>query len=371
MRNRKEGDIKMDECKSVIDYLNKIERFQNSISNKYIVYRGEIEDYGKTKCCPNIFRNKGYEKNDYYEKNILDEMSANNIGLGDNYLLKAMNAQHGGFPSRLLDISYNPLVALHFAINPHYKESTVEKIKNYDKKDGYVYILNFNKIYSPYSGAVKDCYESIITKKTNFSDHYIFSQNYKLIDHIKLNERIIAQTGGFIFFPGKEFHELPSWMYEPIRIPNKYKKNIRNELNSIFSINNGTMYPEAANQVEYITQKSLSVSNDEFDLIKELDSFLNFLKNECDKFCISYIYNTEINEKTLTKEVRKFEKTVLLYEKEYLLTKKTILDLLKKTDEDNEFIELEKKHIEIITNLKNEISICSIFSKQNNIELLF
>ena len=361
----------MYECESVIDYLKKIEELNNHLANKYIVYRGEIQDYGKTKCCPNIFRNKGYEKNEYYEKNILDEMSANNIGIGDYYLLKAMNAQHGGFPSRLLDISFNPLVALHFAINPHYKESTQDNISYYDNKDGFVYVLNFNKIYSPYSGSVKDCYETIITKKMIFPEQYVFSQNYKLIDHIKLNQRIIAQTGGFILFPGKEFHKLPDWMYETIKIPNKSKKTIRDELNSIFSINNGTMYPEASNQVEYITQKSLFVSNDEFDFVKELYSFLCFLKNECDNFCTTYLYNKKLKTKEIIKEIRKFEKEILLYDNEYHKTKDLIEKKMIKDSSNNEMNVLDQQYIKIITDLKSEINKYFSNIKKESIELLF
>lgn len=361
----------MYECKSIIEYLNAIKDLNNQFLNKYIVYRGEIKDYGKTKCCPNIFRNKGYEKNDYYEKNILDEMSANNIGIGDNYLLKAMNAQHGGFPSRLLDISFNPLVALHFAINPHYKESTEEKISDYDKSDGFIYVLNFNKIYSPYSGAVKECYESIITKNNNLSKCYIFSKNYKLIDHIKLNERIIAQTGGFVLFQGKEFHALPEWMYETIKIPKSCKKSIRNELNTIFSINNGTMYPEASNQVEYITKKSLFVSNDEFDYCKEFNYFLFFLKNECDKFCTSYLYNKQLNQKEIIKEIRKFEKELLLYGKEYTKTIQLFINDSKDLKFNNNIIELEEQYNTIITDLKSEIYNYFIINGNKSIELLF
>ena len=43
-------------------------------------------------------------------------MSANHLTDGKTYLEIAIDAQHGGFPSRLLDVTYNCIVALYFAI---------------------------------------------------------------------------------------------------------------------------------------------------------------------------------------------------------------------------------------------------------------
>ena len=78
------------------------------------------------------------KKIEFFEKNVLDEMSANHIAIGQSYLEKAINAQHGGFPSRLLDVSYNSLIALFFAITPFYNK----KIDDTDKEDGFVYVFN-------------------------------------------------------------------------------------------------------------------------------------------------------------------------------------------------------------------------------------
>lgn len=47
-------------------------------------------------------------------------MSANHLTDGKTYLEIAIDAQHGGFPSRLLDVTYNCIVALYFAITPYY-----------------------------------------------------------------------------------------------------------------------------------------------------------------------------------------------------------------------------------------------------------
>lgn len=72
-------------------------------------------------------------------------MSANHLTDGKTYLEIAIDAQHGGFPSRLLDVTYNCIVALYFAITPYYTESET----SHDNEDGIVYIFFLEDIYCP------------------------------------------------------------------------------------------------------------------------------------------------------------------------------------------------------------------------------
>ena len=84
---------------SLEEYIGYMESLQGE--QEYMLFRGECRDYKDTACQPNIFR-KGYlEKNEFFEKNILDEMTANRLAVGTSYIEKAINAQHGGFASRL------------------------------------------------------------------------------------------------------------------------------------------------------------------------------------------------------------------------------------------------------------------------------
>ena len=315
IKNTKEELEENNKIKTINDYIIRIREIHDNHSNCNIVYRGEIKDYKEYSCRPNVFREPAFYLNKYYEKNILDEMTALNINNGDNYLFKAINAQHGGFPSRLLDITFNALVALHFAINPHYTKSWSEKIKEYDKEDGVVYVFFFNEMYCATSGIIQNCYNAIIERNEKYNiDSYIFSQNYKLIDHIKLNDRIIAQNGGFILFPGNEFHPIPDWMFEKIIIHRNSKEKIRKELKELFGIDNGTMYPEASNQVPFITGKSIYINNSEYSNEQEILLFIKFLDNECENFINQYFYSTkkyEIN--SIITHYRDFEKKLKLY----------------------------------------------------------
>lgn len=125
--------------KSLSEYLEKIKFYTNELevhtNYNSFVFRGETKDYTNTAGQPNLFRpdhHKRYKTQQQYEKNILDEIKVNKITNQENYLNIAIDAQHGGFPSRLLDVTFNSLTALFFATTPHYSQD----LYSYDKKVG-------------------------------------------------------------------------------------------------------------------------------------------------------------------------------------------------------------------------------------------
>ena len=175
----------MDKITSIEQYIKRINEIALNNKNKVILYRGEPKDYKDTACIPNIFRNNYVDINPFFEKNILDEMTANHISVGNNYLEKAINAQHDGFPSRFLDVSYNCLVALHFAVTPHYKKN----IDYHDKEDGKVYVYLFNDFFCPTGDGIVQNYDAIIKNNVQwYTNNPLFKNNYKVVDHIKINE---------------------------------------------------------------------------------------------------------------------------------------------------------------------------------------
>ena len=128
------------------EYIKRIAKIVNTrkTDSNIVLYRGEPQNY-PTPCVPNIFRENFIKNYKYFEKNIFDEMKANNLSKGNSYLEKAISAQHDGFPSRLLDVTYNSLIALYFACTPYYRKKEDE----YDDKDGKVFIFFLDKMFCP------------------------------------------------------------------------------------------------------------------------------------------------------------------------------------------------------------------------------
>ncbi|MED4156441.1 FRG domain-containing protein [Priestia aryabhattai] len=258
-----------------------------------LVYRGEAKDFKGTACRPNIFRSFDLEIDKNVEINILNSMLSKKYAVGNSYFETAIEAQHGGFPSRLLDVTYNALVALFFAVTPHYtKEETI-----HDEDSGVVYLFNIPKMSSPASSDVRDLYENLLKDNSPLRRENLFSHTYKLLDHSSQNDRIIAQQGAFILFYGNKEFSLPKRIQTKLTICPSLKEEIREELSRLFNINMGTMYPEMMNNVGNILNKINNLNALPFSYINEIQFLISELKAECeyrltefkDKLCDNHI----------------------------------------------------------------------------------
>ena len=255
-----------EKVKNVTDYIKRI----NDICKAYnddeniIVYRGEPVIY-PTPGMPGIFRDDYLKKDPFFEKNILLEMKANKLPAGNNYLEIAIDAQHGGFPSRLLDVSFNSLIALYFACvsKPENKEKEVGK-------DAQVLIYKMKKAYCPTASNVIENYTMMLDNPKGHINEMIFEANYKLIDHIKVNSRIIAQQGALILFQGNEWMPIPSRLVETIVIDANQKGEIEKQLETFFGINTSFVYPEIDYSIEKIKAKAKYIISDDFTIPNEL-----------------------------------------------------------------------------------------------------
>ena len=265
---------------SVASFLEVVHEIINQYKDEIIVYRGEDQIYDLP-CLPNIFRKKSMTNFEFFEKNLFDSMRQNNLSGKSNYLENAIDAQHGEFPSRLLDVSYNCLVALYFAVTPYYHFDETE----HDDKDGRVFIFHFDKVYSPGSEYFQECYESIITRKYPIlSNNMIFGKNHKLVDHCKLNNRIVAQQGAFVLFQGDDAEALPAYVFQGFRIPKKSKKQIRKDLKILFGIHTGYIYPEIVNLVNELSEKSKMVCSSLYTFKQELKDIGQQLEQEIEYY---------------------------------------------------------------------------------------
>ena len=254
--------------KTISEYIDAIEKTVKDTKTEHsvVVFRGESIVYD-TPCQPNIFRTKLSQKDKFFEKNLFEEMAANHLTNGQTYLERAIDAQHGGFPSRLLDVSYNCLAALYFAITPFY----TQKETDLDNEDGMVYVFFLEDMYCPTGNNINDAYNACVEHNVDwFEGQELFQKNHKLIDHIKKNPRIIAQQGAFILFQGECLSSFPSYRYEQIRIDANSKKSLRKALRLYFGIHTGSIYPEEFNLVEEMIRKSERVSTLTFSAKDEL-----------------------------------------------------------------------------------------------------
>lgn len=274
--------------KNVSDYITRVrDCVEARRDEKYVyVYRGEPQIYS-TSCRANIFRKGVMDGNPFFEKSLFEAMRQNRLTGEKRYLDNAIDAQHGEFPSRLLDVSYNCLTALYFAVTPYYHNRPY----SLDDEDGMVFIFFVDEIFSPSAQNTNDNYNAIINRDQVWHrDQIIFEKNHKFIDHIKLNNRIVAQQGAFILFQGNDAADLPAWMTYGILIPKEAKPLIRRELKQFFGIHTGSIYPEIMNFVEDISDKSQKLNTEDFCCYHELMYAVKTLEKELDYY-FDYILN--------------------------------------------------------------------------------
>lgn len=191
------GEISINNVSELLDILNVI-KFNFGIDNrikKLFMYRGHASvEY---KLIPSIFRKykKENDKKEYYKYFLLDENEMymhfikeaksyiKNIddNTNEGYLEWLVYAQHFGVPTRLLDFTHNPLVALYFACS---KE---------EKEDGAIWIINlinYRKIHS-----------KVLKSEPNVNQYTTINELiYKIISELK-NETFNCSNFPIHFIP--------------------------------------------------------------------------------------------------------------------------------------------------------------------------
>lgn len=261
---------------TIVEYINKIKNEVESLKQEtanacrnevLFAFRGESRDYGRTKLMPSIFRNPESVKKEVHLLNLLCDYGISKAN--DTNIEKAMESQHYLAISRMLDISFNLLVALYFAC------------KSNKDDDGYVYIFAFPEYYSPHSKYIEDFYENILNVNQETKYYY---KNFKVVSHAFSNERMIAQNGGFIFFPGRSFSEINSCYYKQVTIEKKDKQEILDSMRLLFAIDEYKIFPEKEKIAEAVKNKFYRTEGFNYKISIEDDImlYLNHLYYEVD-----------------------------------------------------------------------------------------
>lgn len=278
---------------SAHEFLRYISDNREIENNELNAYRGQPKPYPKIK--PKIYRSDyGHAKEN--EHKILSEILtyAPEEFANDRSTFEMLaRAQHYGLPTRLLDVSLNPLVALFFAVNkePDFDGEVItfrvqeERQKLFDS-DAITCVANLARLNSAErtllyeqltdakeNGGIRKINRKKFNKQTAIKRLVHFAREEKpyfiekvapadlwkifFVSPKNSNRRIISQSGGFIIsglIKSVTESASKSIKLRRIKIPKKAKHAIKIELDAV-NINDRTMYPEIENVSRYLDEK--------------------------------------------------------------------------------------------------------------------
>lgn len=265
----------------VQDYISAVEKLSKKYPNKEYFYRGHYSY--EFELVPSLYRKKKYYNNESFMYMDFKTQFYNELS-NKKYIEILTTMQHYKMPTRLLDTTSNPLVALYMACdrplnyrntkygigevvfmkedkkNVKYSDSNAVTLlaslsvleTNY-KQELYETIIEYNKtkdISIIKNSLAYKRFVAEVASELPYFDESFFNPSVLLEPrHVKvgmINERIIAQSGNFIIFglcnyETGEYTSLKTVTKERIFVV--HRDNIMNQL-KMLNIHEGTMYPD-------------------------------------------------------------------------------------------------------------------------------
>lgn len=240
------GKEDKEELRELLDVLSK-----GSVNN---YYRGQAD--ATWLLDSSLTREEKYTENEarmYYDiLSLKPEAFANDYSIYE----RLITMQHFGMPTRLLDITRNPLVSIFFSCN------------NLDRAnaDGLVYsfvpesdnFLNFDderlKCLTNNIVSRDEDYKNNSCNLTQSQKEECFAKNW-FVQGIAKNQRINNQSGDFVFVSSEESRKnLDSLPTKIVIIDANSKKILLEQLESL-NIHSGSVYPDLSHMSSYIRER--------------------------------------------------------------------------------------------------------------------
>lgn len=267
----------IDNINDLINYLNNEKKESSNF-----FYRGHSNL--EWKATPSIYRNNWIKNEHNMFREIIIRNSEEFMNTKSTFE-KLTIMQHYGLPTRLLDITKNPLVALYFACSDSLEKNTPGEILIFNPKPNYIKYFDSDTVSVLSNLAKSERNLKVITDKSKFNNSlegikllhlikeekpYFLSQikpsdlnKTLIVKPINNNERIKRQLGYFFLFGIKNIMNKPSdinsLFFKNNMIPKYFveesrKSSLMTELESL-GISSNTLFPEIENGTEHIKSK--------------------------------------------------------------------------------------------------------------------
>ncbi|MDE7245340.1 MAG: FRG domain-containing protein [Oscillospiraceae bacterium] len=284
----------MEQANSIDSFIKILGKYENG-AEQY--YRGQLEKY--TTISPSIARDSGYAENESKIYHEAVSLGATELEGLTSPLEKLSKLQHYGIPTRLVDVTIDPLIALYFAVenenDPSPGNVYLYQVKGYPPDSNEVRVLSLlptidslsidniaREFGKEFGGSVtNDDILSIV-------DSPVIMQRSDVLQ--KSNPRLHQQKGTFLLCGNKVNGEIITNSlksldtYTPtlvIRIPFEYKRAVKEELDTKYGINLTSVYPELPSVAQYIKEKYKKGNTSldgTYSIVKEEDTSIGVAK---------------------------------------------------------------------------------------------